>query len=82
MEELLYNPVLPLLVKLSAPNTIAFLIQAIVVLTEIWFIGQLGTISLAAIALAFPVLMLTQQMAFGALGGAVGSSIARSLGAG
>ena len=81
-EELLNNSILPLLVRLSAPNTLAFFIQAIVVLTEVWFISKLGTASLAAVALAFPVLMLTQQMAFGALGGAVTSSIARSLGAG
>lgn len=81
-EEFLNDPIFPLLVRMSAPNTIAFFIQAIVVLTEVWFISELGTTSLAAVALAFPVLMLTQQMAFGALGGAITSSIARSLGAG
>ena len=57
-EELLNNSILPLLVRLSAPNTLAFFIQAIVVLTEVWFISKLGTASLAAVALAFPVLML------------------------
>ena len=81
-DEFLSDPVFPLLVRMSAPNTIAFFIQAIVVLAEVWFISKLGTISLAAVALAFPIIMLTQQMAFGALGGAVTSSIARSLGAG
>ena len=80
-EQFLNDPVFPLLVRMSAPNTIAFFIQAIVVLAEVWFISKLGTTSLAAVALAFPVIMLTQQMAFGALGGAVTSSIARSLGA-
>jgi putative MATE family efflux protein len=79
-EEFLSDPVLPLLVRMSAPNTIAFFVQAIVVLTEVWFISKLGTTSLAAVALAFPIIMLTQQMAFGALGGAVTSSLARSLG--
>jgi len=54
---------------MAAPNTVAFFIQAIVVLTEVWFISKLGTTSLAAVALAFPILMITQQMAFGALGG-------------
>ena len=53
---------------MSAPNTVAFLINAFVVLAEFWFIGQLGIIPLAAITLAFPAIMLTQQMAFGALG--------------
>ena len=80
-EQFLNDPVFPLLIRMSAPNTIAFFIQAIVVLAEVWFISKLGTTSLAAVALAFPVIMLTQQMAFGALGGAVTSSIARSLGA-
>jgi|TARA_B110000438_G_C15819178_1_gene653448 putative MATE family efflux protein len=81
-DQFLNDPIMPLLFKMSAPNTIAFFVQAIVVLTEIWFISKLGTISLAAVALAFPVLMLTQQMAFGAFGGAVTSSIARSMGSG
>ena len=81
-EDLLSGPVLPLLLRMSAPNTVAFLISAIVVLTEVLFISKLGTEALAAVALAFPIIMFTQQMAFGALGGAVTSSIARSLGAG
>ena len=80
-EQILRDPILPLLIRMSAPNTIAFLINAFVVLIEFWFIGQLGITPLAAITLAFPAIMLTQQMAFGALGGAVTSSIARSLGA-
>jgi len=80
-EQFLNDPILPLIVRMSAPNTVAFFIQAIVVLAEVWFISQLGTLSLAAVTLAFPSLMLTQQMAFGALGGAITSSVSRSLGA-
>ena len=80
-KQILSDPILPLLLKMSAPNTIAFLINAFVVLAEFWFIGQLGITTLAAITLAFPAIMLTQQMAFGALGGAVSSSISRALGA-
>jgi len=38
-KEFLHNPILPLLVRMSAPNTVAFFIQAIVVLTEVWFIS-------------------------------------------
>jgi putative MATE family efflux protein len=66
---------------MSAPNTVAFFIQSIVVLTEVWFISKLGTNSLAAVALAFPLLMITQTMSGGALGGAITSAIARSMGA-
>ena len=80
-QEFLNNPIMPLLIRMSAPNTIAFFIQAIVVLTEVWFISKLGTNSLAAVALAFPLLMLTQTMSGGALGGAISSAIARSMGA-
>ena len=72
---------MPLLIKMSAPNTIAFFIQSLVVLTEVWFISKLGTNSLAAVALAFPLLMITQTMSGGALGGAITSAIARSMGA-
>lgn len=80
--ELITAPPLPLLAKMATPNSVAFFIQACVSMTEVWFIGQLGTVSLAAIALAFPLLMLTQMMSGGAMGGAVAAAIARSLGAG
>ena len=68
-EEFLNDPIFPLLVKMSAPNTVAFFIQSIVVLAEVWLISKPGTISLAAVTLAYPAVMLTQQMAWGSLGG-------------
>ena len=80
-QEFLTKPVMPLLIRMSVPNTVAFFIQSIVVLTEVWFISKLGTNSLAAVALAFPLLMITQTMSGGALGGAITSAIARSMGA-
>ena len=80
-QEFLTKPIIPLLIRMSAPNTIAFFIQSSVVLTEVWFISRLGTNSLAAVALAFPLLMITQTMSGGALGGAITSAIARSMGA-
>ena len=81
-QQMLSAPPLPLLVGMAAPSTVAFFIQGSVSLAEVWFIGQLGEISLAAIALAFPLLMLTQTLAGGAMGGAVAAAIARALGAG
>ncbi|ABC62597.1 MATE family efflux transporter [Erythrobacter litoralis] len=78
----LTDPPGPLLVRMATPNSLAFMIQSFVSLGEVWIIGQLGTVSLAAIALSFPLLMLTQAMAGGAVGGAVTSSIARALGRG
>jgi putative MATE family efflux protein len=81
-QALLNKPPLPLLLALTAPNTAAFAIQAGVNLTEVWIISRLGTEALAAIALVFPLLMLTQTMSGGALGGAISSAVARALGNG
>ena len=67
---------------MAAPQAAAFLIQAGVSMTEVWYIGQLGPTSLAAMAFVFPGLMLIQMLSGGALGGAVASAIARALGAG
>ena len=71
-----------LLLKMASPNTIAFFVQSLVSVAEVWYIGQMGTASLAAIALVFPLLMLMQMMSAGALGGAVTSALARALGGG
>ena len=76
-QQMLTAPPLPLLVKMSTPSSTAFVIQASVSMAEVWFIGSLGNVSLAAIALVFPLLMLTQTLSGGAMGGAVASPIAR-----
>lgn len=81
-QHLLSAPPLGLLIALATPNSVAFFIQSFVSMTEVWVVGTLGTAPLAAIALAFPLLMLMQTLPGGALGGAVASSIARALGAG
>ncbi|MEM7016095.1 MAG: MATE family efflux transporter [Pseudomonadota bacterium] len=81
-EHLLNSPPLPLLITMAIPNSIAFIVQAGVNMTEVWFVGQLGTTALASIALVFPLLMLSQAISGGAMGGAVASSIARALGGG
>ncbi len=60
----------------------AFIVQACVNMTEVWYVGQLGTVSLAAMALTFPLLMLLQMLANGAFGGAVTGAIARAVGSG
>ncbi len=79
---LLTAPALPLLTQLSIPSSIAFIVQSTVSLTEVWYVGQLGSTPLAAMALVFPMLMLMQMLSVGALGNAVSSAIARALGAG
>jgi MATE family, multidrug efflux pump len=74
--------ILPMLVRMAAPNAFGFFMQAGISMMEAWYIGQLGTASLAAIALVFPGLMLMQMLSGGAMGGAVTSAIAQSLGRG
>src|SRR3954451_4772681 len=79
---LLVSPILPTLLKLAIPNTIAMFGAALVAVAETSYIGRLGTVPLAAVALVFPFTMLTQMMSAGAMGGGVSSAISRALGAG
>src|ERR1043166_4658884 len=79
---LLISPILPTLLKLAVPNTIAMFGAALVAVAETSYIGRLGTEPLAGIALVFPFAMLTQMMSAGAMGGGVSSAISRALGAG
>lgn len=81
-EPLLSSPILPTLARLSLPNVLALMIQAMVAIAETIYIGILGTEPLAAMALVFPMIMLTQMMSSGAIGGGVSSAISRALGAG
>src|ERR1700712_5834620 len=79
---LLTSPILPTLLKLAIPNTIAMFGAALVAVAETSYIGRLGIEPLAAIALVFPFVMLTQMMSAGAMGGGVSSAISRAIGAG
>jgi hypothetical protein len=60
----------------------ALLALALVAIFETVYVGILGTTSLAAIALVFPLIMLMQMLSAGAMGGGVSSAISRGLGAG
>ncbi len=82
LEPLLSAPILPTLARLSVPNVLALTIQAMVAIAETTYIGVLGIEPLAAMALVFPMIMLTQMMSSGAMGGGVSSAISRALGAG
>ena len=76
------GPILPTLLWLAWPNVIALSAGTCVVIAETSYIGRLGVESLAAMALVFPLVMLTMTMSGGAMGGGVASAIARALGAG
>src|SRR5260370_863248 len=79
---LLTSPILPTLLKLAIPNTIAMFGSTLVAVAETSYIGRLGTEPLAGIALVFPFVMLTQMMSAGAMGGGVSSAIGRGFGLG
>src|SRR5258705_13010241 len=79
---LLTSPILPTLLKLALPNTVAMFGSTLVAVAEPSYTGRLGTEPLAGIALVFPFVMLTQMMSAGAMGGGVSSAISRALGAG
>lgn len=79
---LLAGPILPTLLRLALPTSIAMVATALVAIAETSYVGILGTLPLAGFALVFPMVMLQQMMSAGAMGGGVSSAISRALGAG
>ena len=65
---LLTAPILPTLLRLAVPNNIAMFGSALVAVAETAYIGRLGIVPLAAIALAFPFTMPMQITSAGDLG--------------
>jgi len=78
---LLDAPILPTILRLTAPSFVLALFQIAVSIADTHFIGRLGTDALAGLALAFPLVMLLQMLSAGAMGGGVSSAIARAVGA-
>lgn len=78
----LFGPIVPILLKLAAPNVVSFFIMACVAIAEMWFVGQLGTPALAGFAIMFPMVMLMQMLGAGAIGGVIAATTARALGRG
>jgi putative MATE family efflux protein len=81
-ERLLAAPIVPTLLRLSAPGVLLVAFQSLVSVGDTYFIGRLGTAPLAGLALVFPLIMLLQMTSAGAMGGGVSSAIARALGSG
>ena len=82
MSPLLTAPIVPTLARLAAPGIVLALFQIAISVADTYYIGQLGTESLAGLALVFPMVMLLQMTSAGAMGGGVSSAVARALGAG
>ena len=55
--------------------------SALVTIAETWYVGQLGLLPLAGMALVFPMVMLQQMLSAGSMGGGISSAISRALGA-
>ena len=81
-ERLLAAPIVPTLLRLSAPGVLLVAFQSLVSVGDTYFVGRLGTGPLAGLALVFPLIMLLQMTSAGAMGGGVSSAIARALGSG
>lgn len=79
---MLEGPIGPTLARLAAPNVVATFVMSAMSVAEGYFAGRMGVTALAGLALVFPLVMLTQMLSAGAMGGAVSSAVARALGAG
>jgi Na+-driven multidrug efflux pump len=53
-QEMLSGPLVPTILTLAAPNVVNVSVQSLVLIADGWFVGQLGTAELAALALVFP----------------------------
>jgi Na+-driven multidrug efflux pump len=65
---LLEGPVLPTLLRLSAPNVLNLLAIAGMITFDGLFLGRLGPDALAGVSLAFPFVMLIQHTAASGMG--------------
>ena len=76
----LNSPILKMLLRLALPNMVAIITMTAIIIADASYIGRLGTVQLASLALVFPFQSLMQMMAAGAIGGGITSSVSRALG--
>jgi MATE family, multidrug efflux pump len=76
------DPIVPTLLRFALPNLVQIVVQSAVAIVEVFFIGRLGTDSLAGISVVFPILTFLIAITTVGVGGAIASAVARSLGAG
>lgn len=84
---MLEGPIVPTMLRIATPNlAVNVILIAVTASVDAHFVSRLdggrGLAALAGLALVFPLLMLMQQMANMAMGGAIAASVARALGAG
>lgn len=81
-QQMLHAPLLPLLLRLAAPNVVGLFATTLVIGYDGFIVGRLGSQALAGVALVFPLSMLMLQMSAGGIGGATTAAVARALGGG
>jgi putative MATE family efflux protein len=79
---LLEGPILPTLLRLSAPNVLNLAAFAGVITFDGFFLGRISTNAFAGASLAFPWVMLVLQTTNSGMGNGVSAAVARALGAG
>ena len=80
---MLQGPIVPTLLRLAVSYLVVNVVLiAVTTSVDAHFVGRFGLEALAGLALVFPLMMLMQQMANMAMGGAIAASIARAIGAG
>ena len=80
--DLLNAPIGTTVLKMAVPNMLTMLLWIITFIIEGWFIGTLGIVPLAGLALGFPMLFLLLMLSAGTIGGAITGTVAQYLGAG
>ena len=60
---------------------VAMTASTLVSIAETWYVGYLGIMPLAGMALVFPLVMLQQMLSAGSMGGGIASAVSRALGA-
>ncbi|CAM3659802.1 MATE family efflux transporter [Erysipelothrix urinaevulpis] len=76
-----YEPMLPLIIKMSLPAMLSMFIQSLYNVVDSYFVAQISEPALRATSLSFPIQILIIAIAVGT-GVGVNSFVARSLGAG
>ncbi len=79
---LLTAPVLPTLLRLSAPNLGEAAARITFLTADVAFVSWLGGSALAAVALVYPLLLIIQTFTASGFGAGVSASVSQALGAG
>jgi putative MATE family efflux protein len=74
-------PIVPTIWRLALTNSLAMTAAALVSIAETWYVGRLGIMPLAGMALVFPLVMMQQMLSAGSMGGGISSAISRAMGA-